>query len=503
MRTVEPIDRFMQLYAGGDHMHGEWDKEKGDFKTLATPAVQADFQRHIDGEVGLGLCPVRSDGTMRFGAIDIDVDTIDHAALLEKVRKRGIPLNVCRSKSGGAHCYLITSDPRGIPTGKGIALLKRWASLIGYPRAETFPKQAKISKTNLGNWINLPYFAGDKTVRYAVGPQGALTLDEFLDSVTLYKGDEKIDVAIASDLVQIGQMPPCLATLTREGLPEGGRNQGLLNFGIFYRKSNPNGWEDMLVGHNQVHLKPPLPNREVQTLIRQVGKARYQYTCDVEPCVSRCDRKTCLSLQYGIGNKPWDEAGAYDECLISHMRKIGTDPPKYIVEVNGRDVELTSDQIISHGAFKKRVFERLDLIVPPMKADMWEQQVRDLLTKKEDIEAPRDASSRGAVQEQILTFISQHERTRDVEEVLRDRPVKKDGFVIFKGEALRKHMKNQRHDRIETSELFAALRELGGTYGCMKILGKSLAVWKFPIDLLNEQQEDFTAPQFNSVEEEL
>ena len=82
-------------------------------------AIPADFNvvhpehyaEHLAGKLGLGLVPVRRDGTCRFAAIDIDIDSIDHPALLQKVLARKLPLTVCRSKSGGAHLYLFMKEP--------------------------------------------------------------------------------------------------------------------------------------------------------------------------------------------------------------------------------------------------------------------------------------------------------------------------------------------------------------------------------------------------------
>ena len=40
--------------------------------------------------------------------------------------------------------------------------------------------------------------------------------------------------------------PPCLRILESKGYPEGTRNNGLFNVGVFYRKAFPNDWENLL-----------------------------------------------------------------------------------------------------------------------------------------------------------------------------------------------------------------------------------------------------------------
>jgi hypothetical protein len=58
--------------------------------------------------------------------------------------------------------------------------------LLGLPNdVEIFPKQDALGDGELGNWINLPYFGGD---RPAYGEDGRiLSLAEFLDRKHLTK----------------------------------------------------------------------------------------------------------------------------------------------------------------------------------------------------------------------------------------------------------------------------------------------------------------------------
>jgi hypothetical protein len=226
---------FQELFSGSEKTHGHWTAESG-FDTQKGPALDQDYLDHISGKLGLGLVPVRVDGTCVFGALDIDVDTIDHQALYAKVKARNLPLNVCRSKSGGAHLYIFFDRPYKATEVQKI--LRRYSEILDYPKCEVFPKQTKIDDKNLGNWINLPYAGGDRSLRYCVGPAGSLSVDDFLNTVIMYDPNRKIEDGRDEDsdkLVQI--MPPCLVKLDRSGLPEGVRNNGMMGFGIFYRKA--------------------------------------------------------------------------------------------------------------------------------------------------------------------------------------------------------------------------------------------------------------------------
>ena len=90
--TVEKstAEIFQELFAGSPLSHGVL--ANGDHHTEDGAATPADYENHLRGIRGLGIVPVRLDGTCQFAAIDIDVDTIKSAKfLVQKVRfSRGL-----------------------------------------------------------------------------------------------------------------------------------------------------------------------------------------------------------------------------------------------------------------------------------------------------------------------------------------------------------------------------------------------------------------------------
>jgi hypothetical protein len=489
---------FQELFSGSDKTHGHWSQESG-YETQPGPASEQDYQDHLTGTRGLGLVPVRPDGTCIFGALDIDVDTIDHQALYAKVSSRNLPLNVCRSKSGGAHLYVFFDRPYKATLVQ--QLLKRWAGSLGYPKCEIFPKQVKIDTKNLGNWINLPYFGGDSTTRYCVGAEGALSLQDFLEKVRFYDPNDKVVEIESIDDDVVSKMPPCLNILTNKGLPEGVRNQGMFNFAVFYRKSSPNGWEEKIKEHNEKYCKPPLEAKELASLIKSVGKTKYQYTCKQEPICSRCDKTTCKTLEFGIGHMPWQETGSFDDFQMSRIRKINTRPPRYKVEVNGTDVELGTDEIRNFSTgFKKKIFEELNLVLAPMKQDHWDQILRTELEHLEIIEAPPDASIHGMVLIKVLEFVGLCERSKKVEDILKGLPFNDEGTVIFRSVDLQKFLQSARFT-VETQILYQLMIAEGGAYKKMTIKGRDVMVWSLPWVAGHTQTEGFDTPEFEKTGE--
>src|SRR5207249_1100708 len=104
--------RFHTLFAGLETSHGVYNgltenREDGkilgtDRRTVRGPVTLELWEQHLTGKNGLGVVPIRSDSTVVFGAIDIDVYAeLSHAQLAKTLRNAKIPLVVCRSKSGG------------------------------------------------------------------------------------------------------------------------------------------------------------------------------------------------------------------------------------------------------------------------------------------------------------------------------------------------------------------------------------------------------------------
>ena len=130
------LERFMRLFSGSENSHGFWDDVRG-AKTIREPASVEDYELHLAGRDGLGIVPVNQKGLCTFGAIDIDIDTINHKNLQQRVSQNELPLIVCRSKSGGAHLYVFLKSP-GLDAAKVISSLKKWAALLGYGKSEIF-----------------------------------------------------------------------------------------------------------------------------------------------------------------------------------------------------------------------------------------------------------------------------------------------------------------------------------------------------------------------------
>lgn len=494
------VDQFRLLFTGSPLSYGEWVNSRvPPATTKHSPPLPNSYADHLEGKVGLGIVPVTPEGTCSFAAIDIDVDTINHQALYGEVQRLKLPLHVCRSKSGGAHLYLFSQSP--LPANDVRVVLTRWSAILGYGQSEIFPKQVRVTADNLGNWINLPYFGGDGTTRYCVGPEGARSLSDFLSNICYYKPGVVVEPSAKESLN--ADLPPCLKKLSEIGVGSGARNQALFNYAVFYRKSQPAVWEAKTKERNSQYFTPPLDVREVDGVITSAARTKYQYTCDQHPLVDHCDRAACLRLPFGVGHMPWEEHGSFDDLVVTNCRKLLTDPPKYLLEVCGKDVKLTWSEFSEFRKFKSKVGEDLDLVIAGRKQPSWEQTVRKLLAEKTDIAAPEDASNMGLVIDKLHEFLVLRERATDIDDLLRGLPFQQGRSVLFRIADFKRYLQGFKLDKVEGSDFFLTIRKHGAVYRRATVKGRQIAVWSYPLTEQNEQTEEFKAPSFTKAFEEL
>ncbi len=207
---------------------------------------------------------------------DIDMYPIDHVSIIKKIRKLELPLVPFRSKSGGMHVFMFAREP--VTATYMQKHLKLFAAYLGYSGSEIFPKQTEIlvDRGDTGNFLNLPYFGGDNGTRYAYKDDGsAATLEEFYSLYETYAITEETVIKEPNNAAatpDLADGPPCLQVLCSQGFPEGTRNNGLFNIGVFLRKAKPDTWENELMVYNQKFMSPPLPLNELNLVSKQLKK---------------------------------------------------------------------------------------------------------------------------------------------------------------------------------------------------------------------------------------
>ena len=166
--------RFFKLFSGNDRAHGTFNvqnnratdgKKTGQARVLREPPTTDLWEKHLAGESGLGIIPIKDNNCCHWGAIDIDTYNLDHSNLIKQVEKHNLPGVVCRSKSGGAHLYFFFTQE--LAAADLQPKLMSIAALLGYAGSEVFPKQQQIlvDRGDTGNFLNMPYFGGKMNAR--------------------------------------------------------------------------------------------------------------------------------------------------------------------------------------------------------------------------------------------------------------------------------------------------------------------------------------------------
>lgn len=493
------LDQFKSLFSGREAFYGQYgDGAEKKIQTLKGETPQEAWERHIRGEGPyLGQVPIRLDNTCYFGAIDIDDDHIDHQNLAKRIAELRLPLIVCRSKSGGAHCYLFFDKPVAAPIV--VRTLKSWAELLGHTQnddgraIEIFPKQTAIRPKDSGNWINLPYYGGDASTRKAVSANGELlTLAEFVAIAEMKRVRDAralADIQPASAKGVFSEGPPCLQKLHVIGYAEGSRNSGLYNVAVFFKLAFPDDWQERLEQYNDEVFTPPLSEREVKTVIGSVDRKDYSYNCDELPIQPHCQRGLCNKRRFGVG--ALRSAHTIKQFpKMENLRKILTDPPRWIVSVEGNDVELTTDDITQLSRLRKVLFEQLNMVIPVIKPVDYDDILRQMLLTHTVIEAPEDAGVRGQFLMLIDQFFAKSKTAESKEDIAQGMPYAEEGRVYFRSSDLLSFLERKRFYKYSMSEIYSALRAMGAEHGALRLKKQVVKVWSMP-ESKTAQQEDF------------
>ena len=509
MALLSIAARFMFRFAGLERAHGTYEigagtradaknKLRGKALTKLEPVTVDLWEAHLAGKQGIGIVPIRDDASCMFGAIDIDAyDGLDLPALEAKCSGLKLPLIVCRSKSGGAHLYLFAAE--ALTAAEVRHALMEWAAVLGYPKSEVFPKQVRMAGANdVGNWINMPYFDAERTMRYAINAGKAISADAFLElaqqrAVTR----EQLQAIAAVPAPGLEDGPPCLQFLAREGFSEGHRNNGLFNLGVYCRlRSNADSawlqggetWETATYAMNDRYMHPPLSKREAKEVISSLRRKAYFYLCNQPPISSCCNKDLCRQRRYGIGNGHADsDPGAV--FVLDNPRRVLTEPVTWIVTINAVDMEVTTEELMDQRLFRKKAIEKLKLHLPPMKGKNWEPMIKRIVEEAQDVQAPSDAGPEGRLMVMLEDFCTNHAEAKAKDELLLGRPFTEGNRTLFRGKDFMRYLDQHHFRALNERAAWAVLRRNGALYDTVKLKGKTLTVWSVPA--FARQTEDF------------
>jgi len=492
------IEKFAALFAGLTRAKGRYvltsnpsqavvgDKAKGKATTISEAVTIDDYARHLNGEMGLGIVPVRDDGSCVFGAIDIDQYVgIDHAALVKKAAAESVPVMVCRSKSGGAHVYVFAAEP-GIAAHLLIEYLKKLRASLGIDirkAREIFPKQ-KAQSGGIGNWINLPYFG--ETPRKAIKEDGTeYTLEEFLASIK-HTTPKSLTLATTKDEFLVpSELPPCLERLVAEGIPAGMRNEAGYNFAVFASKKyhmDQVKVRTMVNLLNNMACKPPLTQVELNTIIDSVLTHEYNYKCTQSPILEVCNKQVCATRPFGphASTRP----GGIPEIERIETRGDENNETVFYVKLvtSPRLVACDSRTLLDYESFKRAVLDTTHTMLPVVRQRDWDAYITVRYTAlSASIRVAPERTKRGVIITVVDDWIKQS-ASKDSKFFAIGRPFIDDQNIYLSLGELMARMKHVQSN-IQLPQLARVLEESGWEKVTKEIGGRSHEnVWTRAID---------------------
>ena len=100
---------FSRFFKGNESSFGQFQpgkaaedgqKQEGKAWTKTDTLGEDNYIAHLKGELGLGIVPIRPDGTCTFAVIDVDKYDTNFNTIIKAIYKYNMPLVPFRSKSG-------------------------------------------------------------------------------------------------------------------------------------------------------------------------------------------------------------------------------------------------------------------------------------------------------------------------------------------------------------------------------------------------------------------
>jgi len=505
------VQKFQSIFDGLQQAYGYFriesqtssGKSTGKAGILREPRTTELWERHLSGTGnGLGIIPINEDNACKWGCIDVDQYPLDHGALVAKIRKLDLPLVVCRSKSGGAHLFLFSTE--WVAAKDVQKALQCMAAALGYGESEIFPKQVvlHLDRGDVGNFLNLPYYNAEEGLRYAFLDDGtSATLEEFIQLHETYAQTKeqviKLQVVQQSQETQImADGPPCLQILCKNGVSEGGRNNGLFNIGVYLRKAFPDSWESEILTYNMQYVDPPLPLSEVNAVAKQLERKEYAYKCSDAPINSHCNKDLCRTRKFGVGS-------AVQGATIANLRKYASTPPVWFMDVNGEPLELDTEALLNQPTFQKACMEQLNFMPRSVAKVQWEGRISTLMNEMKDnessiIEVAQDASISGQFYDYLEEFCRHLQQAQDKEEILLRKPWtdEESSLTYFRLKDFEAFLKKNKFFEYKMHKIAQRLRDINGESTVIKIKSRSVRVWQIPA--FDNTDVDVRSPTFGS-----
>lgn len=482
-------ERFFNIYRGLDRARGKnktstrinaKGKRESTNQTLHETYNVECWEKHLAGTEGLGVVPINDDGMCVWGAIDVDIYPLDLIELEQKVKALALPFVVLKTKSGGAHLTAFWKD--WVSCAEVRAKMAEASFALDLGEREFYPKQVKLAnKTDIGNWLNMPYFCGDDTERYAIKDGKQLTAFEFLEYAESMQLEMVTDFVVPATQSEIEDGPPCLQSIIRQKAGQGERNNVLFNLGVYARVKFESTWEDELNNFNHNFIVPPLNHREVGAIVKSLEKKNYSYTCNNTPLCNNCNRETCKSREFGIHAFQHIDVGI----ALDSVTKMNSQPPMWILSLEGVRTEIETEDLLNQDRFKVVCVNAINKIPGRMKNEDWDKFIRNKLSTIEIIEMPRETRMTDRVEDHLPRFFAMTPPAKAATEIRLGRWMAVGDNYLFRGVDFMNFLERQ-NMKIDPRKIWVVMTDLGVTL----VREGSEVVWCVPNTIYDPRSKE-------------
>ena len=416
-RYIKYFDGYREAYGLADFEHEEAKiapesgKKRPVYRWNFEPLTEEIYNSHVEGKISIGIQPCNTDKEARLGVIDIDPKDyadFDKKFFIDKIQEFDLPLIPVESKSGGLHLWIFIDE---FMSAKDIvSFLTNLLPLFKLkPNTEIFPKQTELTrdestgKIGPGQFINLPYYGGERKGLNVDGT--SFTLDNFLQLIeanTVSKNDlqqitegidKKIYEGVNGDFID---GPPCMAVLSKLSKEKNfdGKDRFMYNYHVLVKMKYPDTWEDKVKNAPVKYFEEIHGNawtdQKLKAKIKSWAKTEKGYTCNQDPLFEHCKKGICVKKKFGVlsGSK-----GSYP--ALTNLRKIEIfEEPEYEFDVTKPDgigkatVHCKSIEHLNDQRKRRNAIAKAAGFLPPLIKGDAEQTVMDELYKTQTTVSP-------------------------------------------------------------------------------------------------------------------
>lgn len=432
------VQRFTLLFKGktNTYVRNELPKTKPEagqkIKTKITnnegTVDKSLLMKHLNGDFGVGICPVNAEGKCFFGVLDIDYYQSKIKRVLHFIKEYQLPLLPFRSKSGGLHVYLMLSKAVSAKTMREllnqIIYYFSLDMLYGKAKVEIFPKQDKAE--GFGSSVTLPYFNAEKPYTYLLDLEGnPVPFREAIDYVQHHLTSVEA-VKEALEHLPYNDAPPCIQRILiseEVGSEDTGRNNFLYSYAVYAKKKYGNGFEDYVKEIND-NFECPLEDSVVEQTCTSVREHEYVYKCKDIPCNSFCDKTACRKREFGLGR----DKGHFTGVDYGKLFRYKTAEPYYIWQLRLQGQEKWVDVIfkdegylLDQKNFAKMCVRYLNQAPMQVSNNDWYAILNSVLPNVQDVEVKEesDTSSLSMVKFAFIKYLANKQARRDMPSQIR------------------------------------------------------------------------------------